>query len=140
MAYPEDQQDRETSALPANSDSTFQSQVQQLHRLTVYSRWLVVGLLWISIGSSSLWALRSEIALWFKHFTWTAVRYTLGYNPLPTFGLAICISMTVSVLVWQSRNILIGMPQGEQKRLEDRVLHIRRQGQSHPLWKWICCR
>lgn len=140
MAYPEERHDLETPATPAHSDSTFESQVQRLHRLTVYSRWLVVALLWISAGTLSIWALRSEIALWVKNFTWVAVRYSLAYNPLPTLGLALCISMTVSVLVWQSRNILLGMPHGEQKRLEDRVLHIRRQGQTHPLWKWVCCR
>ena len=140
MAYPEDRQDRQTPATPAHSDSTFQSQVQRLHRLTVYSRWLVVGLLWANIGSLSLWTLRSEIALWQSHFTWVAVRYSLAYNPLPALGLSICIGMTLSVLVWQSRNILLGMPHNEQKHLEERVLHIRRQGSTHPLWKWICCR
>jgi hypothetical protein len=46
--------------------------------------------------------------------------------------------MTLAVLIWQSRNILFGLPENEQRRLEQQVLRIREQGQSHPLWKWIC--
>ncbi len=122
----------------ANLDPTFHEQVQRLHRLTVYGRWLVVGLLWVSIGSLSLWGLRSEIALWQQYFTWVAVRYGLYYNPLPTFGLTFCIGMTAAVLVWQSRNILVGLPNQEQRRLEQQVSRIRQQGSSHPLWKWVC--
>lgn len=122
----------------ANLDPIFRQQVQNLHRLTVYGRWLVVGLLWISIGSLSIWGLRSEIALLQQYFTWAAVRYGLYYNPLPSLGLALCIGMTASVLVWQSRNILLGLPPKEQQRLEQQVYRIRQQGASHPLWKWIC--
>jgi hypothetical protein len=81
----------------ANFDPIFKQQVQRLHKLTVYGRWSVVGLLWISIGSLSLWGLRSEIALLRQYFTWVAVRYGLYYNPLPTFGLALCVGMTMAV-------------------------------------------
>lgn len=119
-------------------DPTFQQQVQKLHLLTVYTRWLIVVLLWASIGSLSLWGLRSEIALWRQYFTWVALRYGLYYNPLPTFGLALCIAMTTAVVVWQSRNILLGIPHQEQRRLEQQVHQIRQQGSSHPLWKWVC--
>lgn len=119
-------------------DPTFQWQVERLHQLTVYSRWLVVILLWLSVGSLSLWGLRGEIALWLQYFTWVAVRYGLYYNPLPALGLVICIAMTASVLVWQSRNILLGLPHEEQRRLEQQVYRIRQQGASHPLWKWVC--
>ena len=119
-------------------DPTFLAQVQKLHQLTVYGRWLVVCLLWFSIGLLSLWGLRSEIALWQQYFTWVAVRYSLYYNPLPTFGLALCIGMTVAVLFWQSRNILVGLPLQEQRRLEQQVFRIRQQGPSHPLWRWVC--
>lgn len=121
-----------------NLDSTFKQQVQRLHQLSVYGRWLFVALLWSSIAPLSLWGLRSEIALWRQYFTWVAVRYGLYYNPLPTLGLAFCIAMNVSVLVWQSRNILLGLPRQEQQRLEQQVRRIRQQGPSHPLWKWVC--
>ena len=119
-------------------DPTFQQQVARLHQLTVYSRWLVVVLLWLSVGSFSLWGLRAEITLWRQYFTWVAVRYGLYYNPLPTLGLGICVGMTAAVLVWQSRNIILGLPNQEQQRLEQQVYRIRQQGASHPLWKWVC--
>ena len=119
-------------------DPTFQQQVQKLHQLTVYGRWLFVCLLWVTVAPLSLWGLRSEITLWRQYFTWVAVRYGLYYNPVPTVGLAFCIGTTVAVLVWQSRNILLGLPHQEQRRLEQQVSRIRQQGASHPLWKWIC--
>ena len=122
----------------ANLDPIFKQQLQRLHRLTVYGRWLFVILLWVSIGFLSLRGLRLEIVLWRQYFTWVAVRYGLYYNPVSTVGLAFCIGMTVSVLVWQSRNILMGLPRPEIRRLEQQVCRIRQQGPSHPLWKWVC--
>lgn len=123
----------------SNLDPTFQRAVQRLHYLTVYSRWIVVSLLWLSVGALSIWGMRDEISLWLEHFTWIAVLYGLRYNPLPTLGLCLCISMTLSVLIWQSRNILLGMPRAEKHRLEVQVLRIRAAGQTHPLWKWVGC-
>ncbi|MDB9371930.1 hypothetical protein [Nodularia sphaerocarpa] len=123
----------------ANSiDTTFTQQVQKLHQLTVYGRWFFVGCLWLTIAPFSLWNLRGEITLLQQYFTWVAVRYGLLYHPLPTLGLAVCIGTTVSTLVWQSRNILLGLPQREQQRLEKQVFRIRQQGKTHPLWKWVC--
>jgi hypothetical protein len=65
-------------------------------------------------------------------------KFLFGNNILPTFGLTFCLGMTAAVLVWQSRNILLGLPQQEKQRLEKQVYRIRQQGQTHPLWKWIC--
>lgn len=121
-----------------NLDPNFKQEVQKLHQLTVYCRWLLVCLLWSSIGCLSLWNLRAEFILWKQYFTWVAVQYGLYYNPLPTLGLAVCIGMTAAVLVWQSRNILLGLPHQEQRRLEQQVMRIRQQGPSHPLWQWVC--
>ncbi|WAL60601.1 hypothetical protein [Thermocoleostomius sinensis] len=119
-------------------DPVFQQQVQRLHRLTVYSRWMLVALLWLCVAPLCLWALRSEIALWLDYFTWTAVRYTILYNRIPALGLIFCVAVTVSVLLWQSRAILWGLPPEHRNYLEAQVLRIRRQGRSHPLWKWVC--
>jgi hypothetical protein len=121
-----------------NTDPSFTQQVQRLHQLTVYGRWLFVGCLWLTVAPFCLWNLRAEIALWQQYFTWVAVRYGLFYHPLSTLGLAFCVGMTVAVLVWQSRNILVGLPQPEKERLEKQVCRIRQQGVTHPLWKWIC--
>jgi presenilin-like A22 family membrane protease len=123
---------------PIELDPTFEQQVQKLYLLIAYSRWIVVGCLWLTVGVLSLWGLRAEIALLLQYFTWVAVRYGLYYNPLPTFGLAFCLVMTISTIIWQSRILLFGLPPKELRRLAKQVQQIRQQGTSHPLWKWIC--
>ncbi|AFY47287.1 hypothetical protein Nos7524_1408 [Nostoc sp. PCC 7524] len=120
-----------------SNDQSLAQQVHRLHQLTVYGRWLFVSFLWLTIAPLCLWNLRAEIALWQQYFTWVGVRYGLLYHPLSAIGLAFCIGMTASVLVWQSRNILVGLPQDEKQRLEKQVFQIRKQGPSHPLWKWV---
>lgn len=123
--------------VPSNFDPHFKAQVQRLHQLTVYGRWLFVALLWVSLVPISLWGWRYEISLLREHFTWSALRISVEFNPLPAFGLAICIAMMTAILVWQSRNILLGIPRQEQQRLEQQVRRINQQGASHPLWKWV---
>jgi hypothetical protein len=112
-------------------------ELMRLHQVTVWGRWLVVVCLWLTVGLLSLWGLRGEMALWMQYFTWAAVRYGLAYNPIPAFGLALCIGLTVATLVWQSRNILLGLPVPEKQRLEQQVHRIRQQGPTHPLWQWV---
>jgi hypothetical protein len=123
---------------PVEYDPVFKRQMQRLHELTVYGRWFVVGLLWFCLAPISIWGLRSEIVLWRSYFTWTAVRFGLAYHPLSAFGLALCIGSTVAVLFWQSQNILFGLSPYQVKHLEKQLLRIRQQGESHPLWKWVC--
>jgi len=122
---------------PSPDDLIFNSQVQKLHRLTVYTRWFVIGILWITVAPLSLWSLRDEIALWQSHFTWSAVRYGLAYNRLAAIGLGFCIGLTIATLVWQSRNILFGVSPAYQHRLEQQVFKILKQGPTHPFWKWV---
>ncbi|XZN92906.1 MAG: hypothetical protein ACM65M_08790 [Microcoleus sp.] len=121
-----------------DSDPNFKIEVQRLHKLTVYGRWLTVIFLWLSVGSWSIWALREEIALWIENFTWAAVRYGLYFHRWPTLGLGLCLGMTLGVLTWQGRNMARGLPMREKQRLEQQVSRIRQQGPSHPLWKWVC--
>ncbi|MCU0544461.1 MAG: hypothetical protein MUE44_20190 [Oscillatoriaceae cyanobacterium Prado104] len=119
-------------------DPNFQIEVQRLHKLTVYGRWLTVILLWLIVGAFSIWQLRGEIALWLEHFTWAAVYYSFHFRPHLIFGLALCLGTTLAVLTWQSGNAVRGLPQREKQRLERTVRRIRQQGPSHPLWKWVC--
>ena len=119
-------------------DSAFTQQIQKLHQLTVYGRWLFAGCLWLMIAPVCLWDLRVEISLLQQYFTWVGLRYALIFHPLSALGLSFCISVTTSVLVWQSRNILWGLPLAEQEKLKKQVYRIRQQGYSHPLWKWVC--
>lgn len=132
------QDENKLDIVNAKADPNFAEQVERLLEITVYGRWLVVVLLWLTVGSLSLWALRNEISLLQQHFTWVAVKYGLAYNRLPAVGLGLCVGMTLAVMLWQSRNILIGMPQKERQRLEQQVLRIRQQGKSHPLWNLVC--
>ncbi|BAZ87520.1 hypothetical protein [Dolichospermum compactum] len=119
-------------------DPTVAQQLQKLHRLTVCGRWLFAGSLWLIIAPLCLWNLRTEIYLLREYFTWVGLRYTLIFHPLSTLGLSLCIGMTASVLVWQSRNIIWGLPLQEQENLKKQLYRIRQQGSSHPLWKWVC--
>jgi hypothetical protein len=124
--------------MPAReTNSNFQRKVNRLYRLTVYARWLFIVASWLTIGASGLWSLRREISLWFDYFTWSAVYYGLHFNPIPTLCLAFCIGITIAVLVWQSRNLIWGLPVQEQRQLEKQVEKILNRGVKHPLWKWI---
>ncbi|MGV0028438.1 hypothetical protein [Phormidesmis priestleyi] len=118
-------------------DPGFQSAVQRLHELTVLMRWLLALGSWLTIGLLSLWDLREPIALLRQYFTWAALRYGLAYHWPASVGLGLCVGVTLSTLIWQSRNILFGLPLIERQRLEKQVLKIHQQGQSHPLWKWV---
>lgn len=121
-----------------SQDPRLHAEIQRLYRLTLYTRWLVVGLLWLTVGCISLWSLRQSIQIWLDYFTWAAVRYALAYNRMAAIGLGLCLGTTFAVLLWQSRVILWGLPSQEQQRLAQRVMAIRVQGQSHPLWQWVC--
>ena len=119
-------------------DPEFELQVEKLHQLTLVCRWLLVILCWLTLGVGSIVGLRQEISRWLTYFTWSAVRFGLIYNPIPAFCLIFCVAMTTAVLVWQSRNILFGLPPHEKRRLERQVRKIRSKGSKHFLWKWIC--
>ncbi|WP_013322401.1 hypothetical protein [Gloeothece verrucosa] len=120
-----------------NHDPNLNLEIKRLYQLTVYGRWGFVIVCWLSLGSFGLWGLREEIKLWQQHLTWTAVRYGLAYNIIPSICLLFCIAVTSAVLVWQSRNILYGIPTSQQRRLEKQVQRIKSIGSRHPLWKWV---
>lgn len=115
-------------------------QERQLHRLRdamLRQWWRTTGLLWLTVGPLSLWALRQDIALLRQHFTWTAVRYGLAYNRLAAMGLGLCVGLTVGLLVGESRHILFGLSAGERRRLEKQLARIHQRGVRHPLWRRI---
>jgi hypothetical protein len=120
-----------------SSDPNLKKQVQRLHQLTIYGRWLFVIGCWCTLGVFGIWGLREDIALWREHFTWVAVRYSIIYNRLPAFCLAFCIGSTAAVLIWQSRIVLKGLSTEERQHLEKQVRKIHALGSRHPLWKWI---
>ncbi len=115
----------------------FQHKVAKLYQLTVYVRWLFILICWLTLGVYGIWGLRAEIALWLDYFTWAAVYYGFQFNFIPTLCLIFCVAITISVLVWQSRNMLWGLPLQEQRQLEKQVRKILAMGKKHPLWQWI---
>lgn len=123
---------------PDASDVTFRQEVDRLHQLTVVGRWAVVIVLWLTVGTLSLWGLRYPISLMFDYFTWSAVRYGLAFHRLAAVGLGICVGTTVAVLLWQTRNILVGLPLRDKQKLKQQVWRIRQQGPGHPLWRFVC--
>lgn len=118
-------------------DPIFKNQIDRLYALNIYGRWIIIGLLWLTIGVYSLWELRYPISLMREDFTWAAVKYGLIAEPLPAFGLCLCVGIMTGTLVWQSRNIIWGISTHEHQRLIRQVGNIRKQGNSHPLWKWV---
>jgi hypothetical protein len=118
-------------------DPIFKNQMANLYRLNVYGRWLVIGSLWLTVGAYSLWELRYPISLIQEQFTWAAVKYGLMFQPIPAFGLCLCVGVMTGTLVWQSRNILWGISKKERQQLIKQVGEIRKQGDAHPLWKWV---
>jgi hypothetical protein len=119
-------------------DPLLERQVQRLIEVQTYLRWIFDGFLWLTIGTASIWALRSDIELWIAAFTWVGVRISLVYNRLPMMGLGICIAMTLATLVWQSSIILWGVNQREKRSLINQVKRIKEKGKRHPLWRWVC--
>jgi hypothetical protein len=119
-------------------DPLLERQVQRLIEVQTYLRWIFDGFLWLTLGTASIWALRSDIELWIATFTWAAVRISLAFHRLPFLGLGICVAMTLSTLVWQSSIILWGINQREKRSLIDQVKRIKDKGKSHPLWRWVC--
>ncbi len=125
---------------PGRYDSDFQEELVRLHRLSVRGRWAIIGILWLIFIPLSVWIMRDDIRLMREHFTWASLRYSLAFQPIASFGLVISSGLTLGVLLWQSRNILLGLSDHDLNILEKRLIRIRKQGKSHPLWTWVCDR
>ncbi len=108
--------------------------LQRLRSIMLRRWWVITGLLWLTVGSLSLWSLRAEIAHLQEFFTWAAMRYGLAYNRLAAVGLGLCVGLTVALLVAESRYILFGLTPAEHQRLQQLADRIQAQGASHPLW------
>jgi hypothetical protein len=112
-------------------------EINRLRRALLKRWWGLTGVLWLTVGSLSLWHLRDELTLLKQHFTWTAVRYGLADNRLAALGLASCLGLTVALLVGESRYILFGIAAEEYHRLQKLHQQIEKKGRSHPLWRQV---
>jgi hypothetical protein len=133
-------QDSQGMPLPHSPTSNpfLQPEIQRLHRLTIYGRWVTVLALWLTVGAVSLWQLRFRIQLLMDSFTWVAVRYGLAYHQGAALGLALCLGMTAAVMTWHCRNLMFGIPKEELLRLQQQLARVQQQGPTHPLWRWVC--
>lgn len=133
-----------SESMPSGSDNEslpdplLDRQVQRLIEVQTYLRWIFDVFIWLTVGTASAWALRSDIELWVASFTWAAVRISLTYNRLPMMGLGLCVAMTLATLVWQSCIILFGISPSERRSLTNQVKRIKEKGKSHLLWRWVC--
>lgn len=109
--------------------------LERLRSLVLRRWWRRTALLWITVGSLSLWTLRHELAALNQYFTWTALRYGLAYNRLAAIGLGLCVGLTVALLVGESRHILFGLSEAERNRLQKLQKQIDLKGKNHPLWE-----
>jgi len=109
--------------------------LERLRRLIIRRWWWRTALLWLTVGSISLWGFRDEMMILQKHFTWTALRYGLAYNRLAAVGLGLCIGLTIALLVAESRHIVFGLSDAERQRLQHLQQQIEHKGHEHPLWK-----
>jgi len=133
MSQEEGQRSQLAETENANLDPTFKQQVQRLH-LTVYGRWLFVALLWISIGSLSLWSTFRNCPVAAMLYL-VAVRYGLYYNPLPTFGLAF-VSVCCCLGLAKSE-YFAGTATPRTAAQKNRFIEFDSRGQVIP-WKWVC--
>jgi len=106
--------------------------IARLLTVHLYLRWAVVLCLWMTVGLTSLWALRAEIELWLDYFTWTAVRFALQYNRWAFLGLGLCVGATLGVLIWQSGHILLGILPSERRSLQKQLQQMSQWGKRHP--------
>ena len=112
-------------------------EASRLLKLQEQVRWGIVVLCWLAIGLPCLWALRIEIWRLLEFFTWAGVRYGIVYRPLPGFGLVLCVSVSLSTLLWQSYREVFGLSGRERRELERLATMVRKQGPTHFLWRWV---
>jgi hypothetical protein len=111
-------------------------EIERLHQLTVYGRWLLVAISWILILPWALWELRETISFCQEYCTWSAVRLGLEFNPWAALGLSFCVAFPTSVLVWQSSYILRGgLSDKEKYYFTKKITKIRLQNKRNWLYK-----
>ncbi|MBL1209666.1 hypothetical protein [Geminocystis sp. GBBB08] len=118
------------------NQSVSNQEIDRLHQLTVYGRWLLVVMSWILILPWALWELRETISLCQEYCTWSAIRAGMEFNPWGALGLVFCFAFATSVLVWQSSYILRGGLSDKQKYyLTEKVKKIRLQNKKNWLYR-----
>ncbi len=118
--------------------SELDQQVAKLRRIDMILRWLLLLLLWLTVGIWSCWQMRASIQQLSEYFSMTGLRYSLFFNFWSGgVGLIFCMSLTLSSLLWQIGYSLWKVSPRERQQLEARVRQIQNQGSKHPYSRWI---
>jgi hypothetical protein len=101
-------------------------------------RWLLVLLLWMTLGAWSCWDMRESLSQLSEYVSMTGLRYSLFFHLWGGgTGLIICVSLTLSSLFWQIGQSLWKISDRERQHLETRVQKIQNIGTKHLFWRWI---
>jgi hypothetical protein len=120
------------------TDSNLDQQVAKLRRVDMYLRWLLVLLLWLTLGVWSCWEMRESLLQLTEYLSLTGLKYSLFFHLWGGGGgLILCLSLTVSSMLWQIGQSFWRLSSRERQILETRVQKIQEQGAKHPLWRWI---
>lgn len=120
-------------------DPILEQQVEKLHLISIYSRWILVLFCWLTLVPWGLWQLRDTLSLCRQYCTWAIWRVDMFEFHFGA-GLAIIftIAFTTSTLVWQSYHILNGgLSEKEKYYLAKKVKKINQQGRKNFLWHWL---
>lgn len=122
-------------ALPP--DPLLAQQVAKLQQLEVWRRWISMLLMWLTLGSWSLWELRESIVILREYFSWSGVVYGGYFHLGGGCGLLFCVLSTCSSLVWQIGHFFGQLSAKERHQLEVRVQQIQASKKENWLWRWI---
>ncbi len=118
-------------------DRGIEPEIESLRQAMMRSWWWLCLALWLTIGTLSLWWLRSDLQALREYFTWAALKFMLAYSRFAAMGLGLCFGLTLALLYAESRHILLGLSKSEQLQLTSQLAKIRAQGPSHPQWRLI---
>ncbi len=123
--------------LALSPDPLLIQQVAKLQQLEVWRRWLSMLLMWLTLGSWSLWELRESIVILREYFSWSGVVYGCYFHLGGGCGLLFCVLSTCSSLVWQIGHVSGQLSAKERHQLEVRVQQIQASKKENWLWRWI---
>jgi hypothetical protein len=120
------------------TDLNLDQQVAKLRRVDMFLRWLLVLILWLTLGVWSCWEMRESLLQLTEYLSLTGLKYSLFFHLWGGGGgLILCLSLTVSSMLWQIGQSFWRLSPRERQMLETRVQKIQELGTKHPFWRWI---
>lgn len=109
----------------------------RLYRWEQFVRWFIVGIAWTVLLPWAIYQFREDISILMEYFTLVGVQYSLAFKLFPTGCILFTVVYTLTVIVRECLNGILGLSSQERNRLNRRVKKIQMAGPKHPLWKWI---